>query len=97
MFRVVAAAWADSSSSRSWSGNPSAFPKNNQSSVRPGIFCASRMPMLFDNGKPRSKLFQRGISIPIRLQNAVCVAGNGFTHELKPFGDVFVTQWIFGH
>lgn len=46
---------ADSNSSRSWSGNPSAFPKNNQSSVRPGIFCTSRIPMFFDNGYPSSK------------------------------------------
>jgi hypothetical protein len=23
--------------------------------------------------------------------------GNGFSHDLEPFGDVFVTQWIFGH
>lgn len=39
--------------------------------------------MLFDNGKPRSKLFQRGISIPIRLQNAVCVPAAAFRTSLS--------------
>ncbi|MCK1534660.1 MULTISPECIES: hypothetical protein [unclassified Bradyrhizobium] len=55
------------------------------------------MPTLFDKACSRSKIVPALHFNSDPLTKRRLRPGNGFPHELEPFGDVLVTQWIFGH